>query len=244
MSAGREQLAAAAWRQRPAHLRGAAAADVVADGSAPRHRDSARRSRAPRRTPGPGVEWLPAQDGCTRRQLTERDGVLSRGGRPGRPTPESSPDWWRRYRGFPGRIRCAGASDAAMGATIRRILCAFDGQVVPFEIEGRPATLTRATLMGSSSDSAVVRRYAAAIEQNSYARRRGPQGRILEGASTSGRPRLPGRRYGLMTRCRHPEWPTHPRASTRDSSNDAEVIRTSMRRTRRTSPSAAAAKAA
>ena len=77
--------------------------------------------------------------GLTRDQLTERDGVwFASIARPGRPTPEIVAEMVDAIvRGFPWpKSMKSGTSSLRWVRPLQRILCVFDGEVVPFEIEG------------------------------------------------------------------------------------------------------------
>ena len=141
--------------------------------------------------PEQAVEGFLRKTGLAREQLTERDGVLfAEIARQGRPTPEIIAEMVEAIiRGFPWpKSMRWGAGTLRWVRPIRRILCVFDGQVVPFEIEGIVSgDLTEGhRFMGSKQpiQAASFDAYAAALEQNfvmldAEARK----ARILEGAT-------------------------------------------------------------
>ncbi len=87
--------------------------------------------------PDKALEGFLRSTGLTRDQLTERDGVLFAAlDRPGRPTPDIIAEMVEAIvRGFPWpKSMRWGAGSLRWVRPLKRIVCTFDGAVVPFEI--------------------------------------------------------------------------------------------------------------
>ena len=113
---------------------------LVARGLAAAQADRSEERKGPRaNAPEQAVEGFLRSTGLTREQLVERDGVLFASiERKGRPTPEIVAEMVEAIvRGFhwPKSMRW-GAGSLRWVRPIKRILCTFDGAVVPLEIDG------------------------------------------------------------------------------------------------------------
>jgi glycyl-tRNA synthetase beta chain len=89
--------------------------------------------------PPQALEGFLRKTGLTQDQLTERDGVFfAHVHRPGRPTPEIVAETVEAIlRTFPWpKSMVSGTSKLRWVRPLRRILCVFDGQVVPFAVDG------------------------------------------------------------------------------------------------------------
>jgi glycyl-tRNA synthetase beta chain len=137
----REKLAAAGFL--PAGLityAGPRRLTLAADGLPPRQADRTEELKGPKTTaPQQALDGFLRKTGLTREQLTERDGVwFAVSHRPGRATAEivaeMVPEIGRAFP-WPKSMRW-GTGTLRWVRPIRRILCTFDGQVVPFEIDG------------------------------------------------------------------------------------------------------------
>ena len=92
--------------------------------------------------PDQAIDGFLRSTGLTRDQLTERDGVyFTHLHKPGRPTSEIIAEMVDGIvRGFPWpKSMVSGVSKLRWVRPLQRILCVFDGQVVPFEIDGHVA---------------------------------------------------------------------------------------------------------
>ena len=145
--------------------------------------------------PDQAIEGFLRSTGLAREQLVERDGVLfATLERPGRPTPEIVAAMVEAViRGFPWpKSMRWGPNETNTGALrwvrpIRRILCTFDGKVVPFAIEGVAAgDLTEGhRFLGSGSpvQAATFAKYRTALEREHVVlEAEARKARILEGA--------------------------------------------------------------
>ena len=113
---------------------------LVAEGLPPAQADRTEERKGPRTgAPDQAIEGFLRSTGLTRDQLVEKDGAwFAVIARPGRPTPEivagmvedivRSFPWPKSMRSAAGRLRWV--------RPLRRILCAFDGEVVPLDIDG------------------------------------------------------------------------------------------------------------
>src|SRR5205085_451402 len=89
--------------------------------------------------PEQALEGFLRSTGLTRDQLVERDGVFFASlHKPGRPTPQIVAEAIEAIvRGFPWpKSMVSGHQKLRWVRPLRRILCVFDGEVVPFEIDG------------------------------------------------------------------------------------------------------------
>lgn len=130
--------------------------------------------------------------GLTQDQLTERDGVyFALSAKPGRPTPEVIAEMVPAIiRAFPWpKSMKWGTGSLRWVRPLQRILCVFDGEVVPFEIEGiQSGDMTEGhRFMGSRAPFRArhFEAYAAGLEANFVVL--DPEerkARILEGART------------------------------------------------------------
>jgi len=90
-------------------------------------------------SPDQAIEGFLRSTGLTRDQLIERDGLyFAHIHRPGRPTPQIVAEMVDAIvRGFPWpKSMVSGVSKLRWVRPLQRILCVFDGEVVPFEIDG------------------------------------------------------------------------------------------------------------
>lgn len=89
--------------------------------------------------PEQALDGFLRKTGLTRDQLVERDGVFfATIEKPGRPTPEIVAEMVEAIlRTFPWpKSMVSGTSKLRWVRPLRRILCVFDGEVVPFEVDG------------------------------------------------------------------------------------------------------------
>ena len=89
--------------------------------------------------PEQAIEGFLRSTGLTRDQLIERDGVyFAHLHKPGRPTPEIVAEMVEAIvRGFPWpKSMTSGTSKLRWVRPLKRILCVFDGEVVPFAVDG------------------------------------------------------------------------------------------------------------
>ena len=121
---------------------------LAVDGLAPAQSDRQEERKGPRaNAPEQAIEGFLRSTGLTRDQLIERDGVLfAVTHRKGRPTPEIVAETVDQIvRGFPWpKSMTWGSGKLRWVRPLQRILCVFDGEVVPFEIDGiRSGDLTQ-----------------------------------------------------------------------------------------------------
>ena len=116
---------------------------LAAEGLPPAQPDRTEERKGPRvGAPDQAIEGFLRSTGLTRDQLTERDGVyFAVIARQGRPTPEIIAQMVETIvRGFPWpKSMTSGVSKLRWVRPLRRILCTFDGEVVPFQIDGIPS---------------------------------------------------------------------------------------------------------
>jgi glycyl-tRNA synthetase beta chain len=116
---------------------------LVADGLPPAQSDRQEERKGPRaNAPEQAIEGFMRSTGLTRDQLTERDGVLfAVMHKKGRPTPEIVAEIVDQIvRSFPWpKSMTWGSGSLRWVRPLQSILCVFDGEVVPFEIEGIPS---------------------------------------------------------------------------------------------------------
>src|SRR6185312_2793504 len=89
--------------------------------------------------PDQAIEGFLRSTGLARAQLIERDGVyFAHLHKPGRPTPQIVAEMVEAIvRAFPWpKSMTSGTSRLRWVRPLKRILCVFDGEVVPFEIDG------------------------------------------------------------------------------------------------------------
>ena len=89
--------------------------------------------------PDQAIEGFLRSTGLLREQLSERDGIyFAHIYKPGRPTPQIVAEMVDGIvRGFPWpKSMISGVSKLRWVRPLQRILCVFDGEVVPFEIDG------------------------------------------------------------------------------------------------------------
>ncbi|HVY34510.1 MAG TPA: glycine--tRNA ligase subunit beta, partial [Caulobacteraceae bacterium] len=113
---------------------------LVADGIPPAQSDRNEERKGPRaNAPDQAIEGFLRSTGLTRDQLVERDGVLFAViAKTGRPTPDIIAEMVEQIvRGFawPKSMKW-GTGSLRWVRPLQRILCVFDGEVVPFEIDG------------------------------------------------------------------------------------------------------------
>jgi len=113
---------------------------LVVEGLPAAQEDRVEERKGPRaNAPEQALAGFLRSTGLTREQLVERDGVLyAEIARKGRPTPEIVAEMVEAIiRGFPWpKSMRWGSSTLRWVRPLKRILCVFDGQVVPFVIEG------------------------------------------------------------------------------------------------------------
>jgi glycyl-tRNA synthetase beta chain len=113
---------------------------LVADGLAPAQADREEERKGPRaNAPAQAIDGFLRSTGLAREQLVERDGVLfAVTQRKGRPTPEIVAEMVDQIvRAFPWpKSMKWGTGSLRWVRPLQRILCVFDGEVVPFEIDG------------------------------------------------------------------------------------------------------------
>jgi glycyl-tRNA synthetase beta chain len=116
---------------------------LVAEGLAASQADRHEERKGPRvGAPDQAIEGFLRSTGLTRDQLTERDGVyFAHLHKAGRPTAEIIAEMVDGIiRGFPWpKSMVSGTSKLRWVRPLQRILCVFDGEVVPFEIDGHVA---------------------------------------------------------------------------------------------------------
>jgi glycyl-tRNA synthetase beta chain len=128
---------------------------LVADGLPPAQADRSEERKGPRvGAPDQAIEGFLRSTGLTREQLTERDGVyFAVISRKGRQTAEIVAEMVEAVvRGFPWpKSMTSGSGKLRWVRPLRRILCTFDGEVVPINIDGiRSGDLTQGhRFMGS-----------------------------------------------------------------------------------------------
>ena len=119
---------------------GARRLTLVAEGLPEAQKDRHEEVKGPRsNAPEQALEGFLRKTGLTRDQLVERDGVwFAHQHKPGRPTPEIVAEMVEAIvRGFPWpKSMVSGVSKLRWVRPLRRILCVFDGQIVPFQIDG------------------------------------------------------------------------------------------------------------
>ena len=113
---------------------------LVADGVPPAQSDRNEERKGPRaNAPDQAIDGFLRSTGLTRDQLVERDGVLFAViARQGRPTPEIIAEMVEAIvRGFPWpKSMKWGTGTLRWVRPLQSILCVFDGEVVPFTIDG------------------------------------------------------------------------------------------------------------
>ncbi|MGZ5986763.1 MAG: glycine--tRNA ligase subunit beta, partial [Caulobacteraceae bacterium] len=113
---------------------------LAVDGLAPAQSDRQEERKGPRaNAPDQAIEGFLRSTGLTRDQLVERDGVLfATIHKHGRPTPEIVAEMVDQIvRGFPWpKSMTWGSGKLRWVRPLQSILCVFDGEVVPFEIDG------------------------------------------------------------------------------------------------------------
>ena len=128
---------------------------LAAEGLPPAQSDRTEERKGPRvGAPDQAIEGFLRSTGLTRDQLTERDGVyFAVIAKKGRPTSEIVAETVEAIvRGFPWpKSMTSGDSKLRWVRPLRRILCTFDGEVVPIDIDGiKSADLTQGhRFMGS-----------------------------------------------------------------------------------------------
>ena len=112
---------------------------LVAEGLAASQAERHEELKGPRvGSPDQAIEGFLRKSGLAREQLTERDGVyFAHIHRAGRPTPEIVAEMVEQIvRGFPWpKSMTWGAGSLRWVRPLRRIVCLFDGEVVPFAID-------------------------------------------------------------------------------------------------------------
>lgn len=113
---------------------------LVAEGLPPAQAERHEERKGPRaNAPEQAIEGFLRSTGLTREQLIERDGVyFAHLHKPGRPTPEIVAEIVEAIvRSFPWpKSMVSGTSKLRWVRPLKRILCVFDGEVVPFAVDG------------------------------------------------------------------------------------------------------------
>ena len=113
---------------------------LVAEGLAAAQADRHEERKGPRvGAPEQAIEGFLRSTGITREQMVEKDGVyFAHLHKPGRPTPAIVAETVEAIvRNFPWpKSMVSGVSRLRWVRPLQRILCVFDGEVVPFEIDG------------------------------------------------------------------------------------------------------------
>jgi glycyl-tRNA synthetase beta chain len=113
---------------------------LVAEGLPPAQAERHEERKGPRvGAPDQAIEGFLRSTGLAREQLIERDGVyFAHLHKPGRSTPEIVAEMVEAIvRAFPWpKSMVSGTSKLRWVRPLKRILCVFDGEVVPFEIDG------------------------------------------------------------------------------------------------------------
>jgi glycyl-tRNA synthetase beta chain len=113
---------------------------LVAEGLPPAQPDRHEDRKGPRvGAPDQAIEGFLRSTGLAREQLIERDGVyFAHLHKPGRPTPAIVAEAVQAIiRGFPWpKSMVSGTSRLRWVRPLKRILCVFDGEIVPFEVDG------------------------------------------------------------------------------------------------------------
>jgi glycyl-tRNA synthetase beta chain len=113
---------------------------LMVEGLPPAQPDRHEESKGPRvGSPDQAIDGFLRKTGLTRDQLTERDGVyFAHSHRPGRPTPAIVAEMVEQIvRSFPWpKSMVSGTSRLRWVRPLKRILCVFDGEVVPFAVDG------------------------------------------------------------------------------------------------------------
>jgi len=131
---------------------------LVVEGLPAAQQDRSEEIKGPRATaPEQALDGFLRKTGLTRADLTERDGVLyAVVAQKGRPTPQIIAEMVEAIlRAFPWpKSMRWGSGSFRWVRPLKRILCLFDGQVVPFEVEGiRAGDLTEGhRFMGASHE--------------------------------------------------------------------------------------------
>src|ERR1700722_18393352 len=190
----REQLAGAGYLPEAlAAFAGPRRLTLVAEGLPPAQPDRNEERKGPRvGAPDAAIEGFLRSTGLSRDQLTQRDGVwYAQIARQGRPTPEIIAEMVEAIvRGFPWpKSMKWGTGTLRWVRPLQRILCVFDGEVVPFQIDGLASgDLSEGHRFMGSKQAFRVRHfddYAQGLQSNAVVldaeeRKR----RILEGART------------------------------------------------------------
>ena len=137
----RERLAAEGFLpEAMAAFAGSRRLTLVVEGLPPAQADRTEERKGPRvGAPDAAIEGFLRSTGLSRDQLVERDGVyFATLHRPGRPTPEIAAEMVQAIvADFPWpKSMVSGTSRLRWVRPLRRILCVFDRQVVPFQVDG------------------------------------------------------------------------------------------------------------
>jgi glycyl-tRNA synthetase beta chain len=116
---------------------------LVAEGLPEAQKERHEELKGPRtNAPEQALDGFLRKTGLTKDKLVERDGVwFAHLHKPGRPTPEIVAEIVQDIvRNFPWpKSMVSGVSKLRWVRPLRRILCVFDGEVVPFQIDGIPS---------------------------------------------------------------------------------------------------------
>ncbi|HEX4183602.1 MAG TPA: glycine--tRNA ligase subunit beta [Caulobacteraceae bacterium] len=166
---------------------------LVADGLPPAQPDRREERKGPRvGAPDAAIEGFLRSTGLSPDQLVERDGVwYAQIARQGRPTAEIVAELVEAIvRGFPWpKSMKWGTGTLRWVRPLQRILCVFDGEVIPFEIDGiKSGDLSEGhRFMGSRAPfrARVFDQYAVGLRDNAVVLDvEERKGRVLEGART------------------------------------------------------------
>jgi len=160
-----EQLAEAGFTPELRAYAGPRRLTLVAENLPAAQPDRSEERKGPRaNAPAEALEGFLRSTGLSRGQLAERDGVLFAViARPGRPTPALVAEAVEAVvRGFPWpKSMKTGQGALRWVRPLRRVLCVFDGEVVPFDIEGIAAgDLTEGHRVHGSGVPVAVRGFA------------------------------------------------------------------------------------
>ena len=141
----RERLAEAGFLpEAVASFAGPRRLTLIVEGLPPAQSDRTEERKGPRvGAPDAAIDGFLRSTGLTREQLVERDGVwFARIARAGRPTSEIIAETVEAIvRGFPWpKSMKWGTGTLRWVRPLQRILCVFDGEVVPFQIDGLAAS--------------------------------------------------------------------------------------------------------
>ena len=133
---------------------------LVAEGLPEAQKDRHEEVKGPRsNAPEQALDGFLRKTGLKKSDLTERDGIwYANVHKPGRPTPQIVAEMIEAIvRGFPWpKSMTSGVSKLKWVRPLRRILCVFDGHVVPFQIDGLSLPDCGSTMVIVSHESPVL----------------------------------------------------------------------------------------